>query len=430
MPIIQLPDGRRIDVPDDASEELKQAVKDKILADFPELGPTNALGSLLEMGKGIPRGFANTFLTAGEGLGSLANAITDKVGLENLIDEGEDNELIRLAREGQKAINESFLGAKAPYRDKWLTKAGDGLGSLAAFLVPGTALTRGLGWSAKAATAGVTPLAVSVGTGEAEQRIDRARQQGIEVSDEEASSAALWGALIGTTEMMPVNFILKRIDRAVTTEFKRTWQKEILRALASGGLEGTQEVAASLMQDAVEKGYYNPEEIGMGGSLWDEFTVGGFAGFAGDLALRALGAKRASVNDKGNKEWEAENREKWNEREAEKGAWEAERIRQAKLANQPLGLPAPVLEEEAPTLVLREGETPKQYARRISRELDDSFPIGTTFTPIGTTEGFNIVDSNGVIYGENIQDVDTASQIAGALNEEQVDSVIERTVDN
>jgi len=57
MPIIQLPDGRRIEVPDDASEEVKQAVKDKILADFPELGPTNALGSLLEMGKGIPRGF-------------------------------------------------------------------------------------------------------------------------------------------------------------------------------------------------------------------------------------------------------------------------------------------------------------------------------------------------------------------------------------
>ena len=430
MPIIQLPDGRRIEVPDDASEELKQAVKDKILADFPELGPTNALGSLLEMGKGIPRGFANTFLTAGEGLGSLANAITDKVGLENLIDEGEDNELIRLAREGQKAINESFLGAKAPYRDKWLTKAGDGLGSLAAFLVPGTALTRGLGWSAKAATAGVTPLAVSVGTGEAEQRIDRARQQGIEVSDEEASSAALWGALIGTTEMMPVNFILRRIDRAVPNEFKRRWQKEILRALASGGVEGSQEVAASLMQDAVERGYYNPEEIGMGGSLWDEFTVGGFAGFAGDLALRALGAKRASINDKGTKELEAEQKEKWDEKLAEQAAQETERIRQAKLANQPLKLAAPVLEEEAPTLVLREGETPKQYARRISRELDDSFPIGTTFTPIGTTEGFNIIDSNGVIYGENIQDVETASQVAGALNEEQVDSVIERTVDN
>ena len=430
MPIIQLPDGRRLDVPDDASEEVKQAVKDKILADFPELGPTNLLGSLLEMGKGFPRGIANTVLTAGEGLGSLANAITDKVGLENLIDEGEDNELIRLAREGQKAINESFLGAKAPYRDKWLTKAGEGLGSLAAFLIPGTALTRGLGWSAKAATAGVTPLAVTVGTGEAEQRIDRARQQGIEVSDEEASSAALWGALIGTTEMMPVTFILRRIDRAVPDEFKRRWQKEIIRALAAGGVEGSQEVAASLMQDAVERNYYNPEEIGMGGSLWDEFTVGGFAGFAGDLALRALGAKRASINDKGNKELEAEQKEKWDERLAEQAAWEVERIRQAKLANQPLGLPAPVLEEVAPTFVLREGETPEQYARRISRELDDSFPIGTTFTPIGTTEGFNIVDSNGVVYGENIQDVETASQVAGALNKEQVDSVIDRTVDN
>jgi len=59
--------------------------------------------------KAVPRGFASGFLSSAEGIAELADATTNYFGLENLIDTGEENELVRLAREGRKAVNQSFL---------------------------------------------------------------------------------------------------------------------------------------------------------------------------------------------------------------------------------------------------------------------------------------------------------------------------------
>ena len=63
-------------------------------------------GQLFETAKGIPRGFLGSFLTAGEGLAELADAATNTIGLENLIDSGEDNAMVSLARDGRAALQE------------------------------------------------------------------------------------------------------------------------------------------------------------------------------------------------------------------------------------------------------------------------------------------------------------------------------------
>ena len=53
---------------------------------------TTTAGLAFETAKAIPRGFGKGLLSSGAGLAGLANTITDNIGLESLIDEGEDNE--------------------------------------------------------------------------------------------------------------------------------------------------------------------------------------------------------------------------------------------------------------------------------------------------------------------------------------------------
>ena len=55
-------------------------------------------GVPVEMGKGLVRGFGSGLLSAGAGLAELADVGTDLIGLDDLIDSGDENELIRLAK--------------------------------------------------------------------------------------------------------------------------------------------------------------------------------------------------------------------------------------------------------------------------------------------------------------------------------------------
>lgn len=87
-----------------------------------------------EMGKGLVRGFGSGLLSAGAGLAEMANSSTDLIGLDDLIDSGDENELIRLANEGKQALNES-VGLGDAYKDNYLVKLSEGLGSIGSFFV-------------------------------------------------------------------------------------------------------------------------------------------------------------------------------------------------------------------------------------------------------------------------------------------------------
>ena len=106
-------------------------------------------GQIYEAAKGIPRGFVNSFMSAGEGLAELADTVTDAVGLEDAIDSGDENWLIEKARDGRDLTNR-LLGVNPAYREKWTTKFGEGLGSFASFLMP-TGAVKLLGATGKAA---------------------------------------------------------------------------------------------------------------------------------------------------------------------------------------------------------------------------------------------------------------------------------------
>ena len=132
---VRLPNGFVItNVPDDITQDelARIAVKNNLASvdDFGDLLADQRTfgGQTKELLKAIPRGFANALLTSGEGLAELSDAATNVVGLEEAIDSGDENELVKASREGRAFINEN-LGADIPYRDTWTTKFGEGIGS-------------------------------------------------------------------------------------------------------------------------------------------------------------------------------------------------------------------------------------------------------------------------------------------------------------
>ncbi len=272
---------------------------------------TTTAGLAFETAKAIPRGFGKGLLSAGAGLAGLANTITDNIGLESLIDEGEENEIIRLANQGKKAIDET-MGVGDQYRDKWLVKAGEGLGSIGSFLVPGGAgalIGRG---TAKLATASA---GAGFGANDQMERVAATRAKGIDVSKSQEDQAIGWGAVIGTTEAFVPLQILKKLRFSGPPSRKKELIEKIGDASIKGVAEGSQEVLNSVLQDAVQTnlvGYDPNAEVGE--SLWDDFTIGAASGAALDLITNAFVKKDRS---KLTKEAELEREKQFREEEQE-----------------------------------------------------------------------------------------------------------------
>jgi len=260
-----------------------------------------ASGQAFETAKGIGRGFANAFLSAGEGLAELADAGTNAIGLEELIDSGDENDLVRAAREGRAAVDEA-MGADLAYRDQWLTKFGEGVGSFASFFTPAGAIKlagmAGKGISAakaaKVAEIGATgALAVGTGAGDQAQRIQAARDSGLEVSEDEEDLSVLLGGGVGLSELIVPQRLLNRLRGLEAGNKLPSGIKERLSsALRTGSVEGIQEVAASIAQDGIERGVYNEALEINGGSLMDDFTIGGAVGAGADLVINAVAGRR------------------------------------------------------------------------------------------------------------------------------------------
>jgi len=272
------------------ANQLRQDVADAASARDIDLfeDQRTASGQLYESGKGVARGLLTGLASVGEGLGEQADAITNKLGFEDLIDSGEENELVRLSRAAQESIQEK-LSADVEYRDQWLTKFSEGAGSFGSFLLPGGVLK--LAGASKKLSGGIMGgQTAAFGAARQAQGVQGARDQGIDVSQDQEDSSILWGSLVGLTELLPIHRILSRITKSASPAFKAGIAAKIKGALVSGGIEGIQEVAASIMQDAVERGIYN-EELPFNDSLMDDFTVGGAVGAAADLALNVAAGR-------------------------------------------------------------------------------------------------------------------------------------------
>ena len=418
---------------------------------------TTALGQVGETFKAIPRGFGRTLLTAAEGAGELADAATNFVGLENLIDSGDDNALVSAARQGQKALNESWLGVDDAYQDEWLTKFGEGLGSMATFFTP-TAALRLAGLTGRA-TKTTAALASATGSGEQAQRIEQARAEGLDVTGGQEDTAILTGAIIGLSELAPVERILRGIDPGkATDDVKTVIMKRLSSAFASGGMEALQETSASLLQDLAEREIYNPD-VDFGQEALDSFTIGGAVGFTADLVVNAMAGRRGRDFSETQKtdelQFRKEEEERGNLRRKElEPAPTAEdidvpRIRsemresgdanlvalESQLSDDQIreigGVTTPVVEEELdPATIPPKSDNMANYAKDIAVQMGRNFPTETSFNieqisiPVDETTSepaFQVVDSEGKAYGSPRAEYEQAAVLAGTLNREIVD---------
>ena len=301
MALYRLPDGKQLDIPDNASKEELIDIQNNLAKIYPDSytaydAPTerSVIGNIGEIVKGIPRGLASTVLSAGEGISSL-------------VDIGNDSAAVNLFKDLQTGLNESPLGISEGYEDAFSAKLGQGLGSFGAFFIPGAAAARfsGLGGKvlaggaqAKAAqkalgsltTKATLPLAVSVGISEQAQNIEYARSQGEEVSAGQEIISELLGGGIGASEVYTVKNLLKGILKGPGMYHKIP--QRIRFALATGSREAAQEALAGIAQDAVALGIYS-DTVPLGESLFDDLTVGGAVGALSDLVFRGITRRSA-----------------------------------------------------------------------------------------------------------------------------------------
>ena len=311
MPLLQLPDGKTINLPDNMSDEQKRIIKNELAQTYPDhFTPEYERtigGHALELAKGIPAGFLSGLVSAGE-------------GIVNIFDVGNDSALGEGLRGLQRDIEESPLGPEEAYRDAYSTMLGKGLGSFATFMTPG-AIARGVGLAGKTAAQipalkgisnvrglgttlttgrarsieelGALSLAVPMGISEQGQRLEQARMRGEEVGAGKEFLAELAGAGIGFTELLPIERAWRRFGKANMGRFDLA--EATKQALLQAGTEGAQEAGAGIMQNLTAKNLYDPD-LPITDSAMDEASVGGGVGFISSFLMTAFGARRFAKN--------------------------------------------------------------------------------------------------------------------------------------
>ena len=277
MSVYKAPDGSKYNIPTEPLQRKRfvDAVKNKYGED---LDQTSTLDQAIEFGKAIPRGAASL-------------ALSVPTGIVSLFDIGDDSAALKGLRGLEKSLREdSALAADPRYADKFSTKLGEGIGSFVPFLGAakvGSTLAKAGAVGQKTGQYGV-PAALAIPTGMSAQadRINMAREMGEDVGGLTETTATLLGGTIGITEILPVAHIFSKVSKAAPKSTK----EQLVSALKSGAFEGGQEVTASILQDLTARGLYS-EELPIGESLFDEFTIGGIIGAGADLVVTSMGKK-------------------------------------------------------------------------------------------------------------------------------------------
>ena len=284
MEKINLPDGRTLNLPSDLPIETRNTIAKELQRDFGiDINRAGVFERVLDAPKSVLRGAASLLTDVPLGISALTLGV--------------DDERTQALQGLQRYLRtDSILASDPNLRDKFTTKLAEGAGSFVPFLGAGM-----LG--ARLAKEGVVkpvtgafgiPAALAVPTGIAAQadRIDSARAMGEEVGPVAEKLALLGGGAIGTTEILPIAAIFRRIPRNV---LKYPDVRDKLKSAAlTGTFEGGQEVFASVAQDLVARGLYS-DELPIGESLFEEFTIGGIIGAGADLLVNSMNRRSVTL---------------------------------------------------------------------------------------------------------------------------------------
>lgn len=261
---ITAPNGKNytIEGPEGATQE---QVIQQILSRDPKAGDaapeTTVAGNVKEFFKGVVPG----------AVGLVEGAVT---GASSMLPEEYEKATRAKTKEIAGAIKAPFAAAPG-YEETVTRKLGEGVGSVLPFLamaplgIPGAIAAVGTG--------------VAAGAGEAR---GRAEESG--ATAEQRKLSTLSGAVVGSTEAMPIFRLLGRLGKTATD----TILDRVRRAAITGGEEGAQEAAAQALQNLIAKGIYKPEQAIIEGT-GEAGAYGAGVGVIIDMALgrRAKGAR-------------------------------------------------------------------------------------------------------------------------------------------
>tara|TARA_R110002050_G_scaffold111549_1_gene225215 strand:- start:5 stop:7156 length:7152 start_codon:yes stop_codon:yes gene_type:complete len=285
----QLENGQTLNVPDDLDPTKRAQIAEDVKSVYGiDINEVSVLDRILDAPKSIARG-------------ALSLATDVPLGLAGLVDIGDDSKVVKGLQGFQDFLRtDSSLASDPALRDKYTTKLAEGIGSYAPFLgagLAGRALAKRGIVSKTAGTYGI-PSALAIPSGMAAQvdKAQMARDMGEEVGPISETFGTLTGGVIGITEILPIINILKKVPKVRDKGEKDFVISKLKSAAQSGVLEGGQEVTASLLQDLTARGLYS-DELPIGESMFDEFTIGGIIGGGADLLFNSLGGKRGVANE-------------------------------------------------------------------------------------------------------------------------------------
>ena len=343
------PDGSVYNIPTEPNKRrlFTKAIKDTYGVDVDK---TTVLQRAAEIPKGIARG-------------ATLLATDVPLGISALFDVGDDGAITKGLQDFQKRVREtSPLAAKPGYEDLWTTKLAEGVGSFVPFLGAakvGQVLTK---TPQKLFTkeyfkspAFTVPGALGVTSGMAQQadRIEMARQLGEDVGPVAETLATVTGGTIGVSEVLPVAAILNKLSKGALLD--EVMGNKIKRALVSGTQEGAQEVFASIAQDATARGFYS-DELPIGESILDEFTIGATIGAGADLILNSFAGRRGLANQRFKDEEQAARENNRIAQENKKAEFELAQqqgdleVLQPRVSKETPDVPVPPITTTVPTL--------------------------------------------------------------------------------
>jgi len=439
MPLLQLPDGKTINLPDNMSDEQKRTVRNQLAQIYPDhftpeyertLG-----GHALELAKGIPAGFLSGLVSAGE-------------GIVNIFDRGNDSPLSEGLRGLQRSIEESPLGPEEAYRDAYSTMLGKGLGSFATFMTPG-AIARGVGLAGKTSATmptlsklkdvpilgrgitrtvstgrarsieelGALSLAIPMGISEQGQRLEQARMRGEEVGAGKEFLAELAGAGIGFTELLPIERAWSRFAKANKGRFDLA--EATKAALAQAGTEGVQEATAGIMQNLTARNLYDPD-LPITDSAMDELSVGAGVGFISSFLMTAFGTRRFAKNRMD----EVQRREYLNEADSKPIASKPEDLNPTTstalvVTRDESGAPIPTSNDEILQNIINKESpvsTKPEDAEKKARLEEELATHNPYFEVVQTQDGFDIVNTRTNEVQSSTKDMNEAFVAKQQLN--------------
>ncbi len=214
--------------------------------------------------------------------------------VEELESKVTDNALYQAGETLQQAIQQGTLKPAPGWEKGMYRDVMEGFGSL----VPLMGLSMSpLGLPAGLAAAAATGAADAYGRAErflqGNIHAERAQQYDVDQAKKQMAHVTKMGALVGTGEMLPVEFLLRGMALKIkplaviakSPALKAAWTRYAGRALAQGGVETVQEGTNRFLQNLIEQGYHPGQELSEG--VAHDALIGAFVGAGAGASVGA-----------------------------------------------------------------------------------------------------------------------------------------------